>query len=321
MAPRPRHGPAPRKCYTRRVKLGSIGKVLIVLVAAGCAVWFYPPLRLSAYVASGRSPVCPFKEALKSADNLKLQIEYKDRILRASKLIEKDPKGYHLWETPNGRYWIPAGDDYVLPFNLAEQERKIYGTGDRAVRVGDIVLDCGANVGVYTRVALDAGAKQVVAIEPAPDNLECLRRNFPDEIKAGRVIVYPKGVWDKDDVLTLHVDPNNTAADSFIIVREGSYAVQKVPLTTIDKLVDELKLERVDFVKMDIEAAEPNALAGGRQTLAKFHPRMAISAYHKPDHPAVIPRVVHEAWPGYRMECGPCAEANLGVRPDVLYFY
>ena len=44
----------------------------------------------------------------------------------------------------------------MLPFNLAEQQRKIYGTGERAVRAGDIVLDCGANVGVFTRVALDA---------------------------------------------------------------------------------------------------------------------------------------------------------------------
>ena len=303
------------------MKLGSLSKVLIVLIIIGVAVWLYPPLRLSAFVAAGRSPACPYKKALKSADNLKQQIEYNDRILRASKLIEKDPKGFHLWETPHGRYWIPAGDDYVLPFNLAEQERKIYGTGDRAVKAGDIVLDCGANVGVYTRVALDAGARQVVAIEPAPENLECLRRNFGSEIAAGRVIVFPKGVWDKEDVLTLHVDPNNTAADSFIIVREGSYTVQQVPLTTIDRLVDELKLEQVDFVKMDIEAAEPKALAGARQTLARFHPRMSIAAYHRPDHPAVIPRVVREAWPDYRMECGPCAEANLGVRPDVLYFY
>jgi FkbM family methyltransferase len=235
--------------------------------------------------------------------------------------VEKDPAGYHLWVTPKGRYWMPAGSDYVLPFNLAEQARQIYGTRETAVRQGDIVLDCGANVGVYTRDALAAGAKLVVAIEPAPENLECLRRNFAAEVDAGRVVIYPKGVWDKDDLLTLNVDPNNSAADSFIIQREGSRGVQKIPLTTIDKLAAELKLERVDLIKMDIEGAEPNALDGARETLRRYKPRLTISAYHAPDHPRLIPERVRAARADYRMECGPCAEANWGVRPDILYFF
>ena len=65
--------------------------------------------------------------------------------------------------------------------------------GENFVRPGDVVLDCGANIGVFVRESLDAGAKTVVAIEPAPENIECLRRNFKDEIAAGRVIVYPEG--------------------------------------------------------------------------------------------------------------------------------
>ena len=42
----------------------------------------------------------------------------------------------------------------------------------------------------------------------------------------------------------------------------------ELPLTTIDKMVSELNLARVDFIKMDIEGAEPNALRGGRGTIA-----------------------------------------------------
>ena len=118
----------------------------------------------------------------------------------------------------------------------------------------------------------------------------------------------------------MNVDPNNPAADSFVIRREGSQAVQKLPLTTIDRMVEELHLDRVDYVKMDIEGAEQRALIGGRATLRKFHPRLALSAYHRPDDPARIPELVREAWPGYRMECGPCAYENGQIRPDVLYF-
>ena len=293
--------------------------VLPVSIAGGC-LYYYAPARLAAFVLAGRSPACPMAKAVKSEENWKTQIAYKDEILHASKLLEKDPKGYHLWDTPHGRYWIPEGSDYVLPFNLAEQKRKIYGVGENAVRAGDVVLDCGANVGVYTREALNAGAKLVVAIEPAPENIESLKRNFAAEIKAGKVILVEKGVWDREDEMTLQVDPHNSAADSFVIHREGGVAGVKVPLTTIDKLVSDLKLERVDYIKMDIEGAEQRALKGGQATLAKYHPRMALSAYHVPTDPEQIPAIVRQAWSGYSVECGPCAEANGAVRPDVLYF-
>jgi len=293
--------------------------IAVLAAAATAAGYVYPPVRLFAKKVAGRSPQCPMQNALQAAENLQLQIRYKDEILNGSKLVGKDP-GYHLWQTPMGRWWIPQGDDWMLPFNLAEQKRNIYGTGPRAVKAGDIVLDCGANVGVYTRVALDAGAAKVIAIEPAPENVESLRRNFKDEIAAGRVVIVPKGVWDKDDFLTLKVDPHNTAADTFVMELKDGQAGIKVPLTTIDKLVAELHLPRVDYIKMDIEGAEQRALRGGAATLRQFHPRLALSAYHVPDDPVMIPELVRQAWPGYTMECGPCAEANGRIRPDVLYF-
>ncbi len=296
--------------------------VLVMVAGIAALVRWYAPVRLFAIVVAGRSPVCPTANALESRENLLRQTAIKDRILAASHEIEKDPAGYHLWDTPKGRYWMPAGSDYVLPFNLAEQERKIYGTGDRAVRAGDVVLDCGANVGVYTREALDAGASLVVAIEPAPENIECLRRNFVREIEARRVILYPKGVWDKDDEMFIQVDPENSAADTFLMHPERARPGAKVPLVPIDKLVAELGLPRVDYIKMDIEGAEQRALTGGRQTIAKYRPRLAISAYHTAQDPERIPVLVREAWPGYRMECGPCAETpDWRVRPDVLMFY
>jgi FkbM family methyltransferase len=295
------------------------------------------PLRISLILALGlpllaapagtpkpRSPYCPAPQAAKADENRRRQIEIKDRILAASKKLETDKDGYMLWDTPKGRYWVPKGSEYVLPFNLAEQERKIYGEGAHFIRKGDVVLDCGANMGVFVRVALDAGAKLVIAIEPAPENIEVLKRNFAAEITAGSVIVYPKGVWDKDDWLSMNVDATNSAADSFVMHPEHSQATTiKLPLTTIDKLAAELKLPRVDFIKMDIEGAEPKALRGGRATLAKWRPRMAISVYHQPTDPVEVPKAVKAAWPAYQVECGPCErdeKANY-VFPDIYYFF
>ncbi len=295
-------------------------RVVAPVAAVAAIFYFYAPARLAALVLAGRSPVCPFTRAITSPEHLKRLTQAKDRILAASRKLEEDAP-YELWTTPRGRFWIPKGSHYVLPFNLAEQEMRIYSSPSVALRRGDTVLDCGANVGVYTRAALDEGAALVVAIEPAPENIEVLRRNFAAEIAAGRVIVYPKGVWDRDDILTLHVDPHNSAADSFVIHREGSHEILKIPVTTIDRLAAELKLAHVDFIKMDIEGAEVKAIEGGRGTIAKHRPRLAVSAYHDRDHPVAIPRAVRAIHSGYNMECGPCAESNWSVRPDVLLFY
>jgi FkbM family methyltransferase len=188
------------------------------------------------------------------------------------------------------------------------------------VQPGDVVLDCGANVGVFTHEALADGARLVVAIEPEPQNVECLRRNFAGEIAKGRVIVIPKGVWDRDDVLPLRVDAGNSARDSFV----GSFgpALQevKIPLVTIDEIMTELKLDRADFIKLDIEGAEKKALRGAQNTITKFHPRMAIAMEHLEDDPIRIPEVVFAVSPSYRIACGDCVDQITRVRPDVLFF-
>jgi len=296
--------------------------VSIVLIAAalGGAGWAFPVVRHTALKAVGRGQGCPWRDTFQVARDLQLLTLFRDQILQASKVVEKDPAGYHLVETPHGRWWIPAGNDFVLPFNLAEQARDIYGDGGRGIRPGDIALDCGANVGVWTRTALDHGAKLVVAFEPAPENIESYRRNFQPEISAGTVVLVPKGVWDKDDTLLLRRDPNNSAADSFVELKDKTHAVE-APLTTIDKVVADLKLPRVDYIKMDVEGAEERALHGANATLRNFHPRLAIAAEHLPTDAVRLPAAVRAAWPGYSMVCGGCFESEDGhIRPDVLFF-
>ena len=68
-----------------------------------------------------------------------------------------------------------------------------------------------------------------------------------------------------------------------------------VRAVTLDDLADELKLPRVDFIKMDIEGAERHAIAGARRLLASSKPRLAVCIYHSADDPEVVPRMVREA--------------------------
>jgi len=216
------------------VKTSRIVVVVGILLAAAVAAYLiFPPFRLGALVVAGHSPVCPMSHAIESQSNMTEKIRIKDRILAGSRLVKED-SGLELWSTPDGDYWIPKGNRYVLPFNLAEMEQHIYGTGEHFIHTGDVVLDCGASDGDFTRQALAAGAQTVVSIEVSPSSAECIRRNLATQAAAGRVIVYPKGVWDKDDTLMLNVDDTNFAANSVVMQPESAHPSVMVPLTTID---------------------------------------------------------------------------------------
>ncbi|MDP2996923.1 MAG: FkbM family methyltransferase [Bryobacterales bacterium] len=204
---------------------------------------------------------------------------------------------------------------------MAEQQRGIYSPFGLGARAGDVVLDCGANAGLYVLTALRAGASKVIAIEPVPDNLECLRRNLSREIAEGKAVVVAKGVWDKEDFLEMNLDPNDATADSFAIRRNEGKLKLRLPLTTIDRVVAELNLPRVDYIKMDIEGAERQAVDGARDTIRKYRPRMALCVYHLRDDPKTIDAKVRQIWAGYRRSCGPCVPAEFRLSPEVYFYY
>ncbi|HVX65916.1 MAG TPA: FkbM family methyltransferase, partial [Bryobacteraceae bacterium] len=262
----------------------------------------------------GRAGNCTLAESFEGEAISRFQFATVSQLRSSMRIVRQDGR-YSLWSTPAGKFWMPTASGDALLYDLAEQKRNIYGTG---LRRGDTVLDAGANVGVFTRKALWAGAARVVAIEPAPENLECLRRNFASEIKDGRVTVYPKGVWDRDSVLKLSIDPTSSAKDSFVRTLENAATIE-APLTTIDKLVAELGLPRVDFIKMDIEGAEQRAIAGAKATIARFRPRMALCIYHVKGDETMVPKLVRAVAPDYRVtETCLCAE-DLIV-PEVAFF-
>ncbi len=233
--------------------------------------------------------------------------------------FQRTEAGLDLWNTPQESIWTVHGDK-VLSFLIWEQERDMYEPAGHEVRPGDVVLDCGANIGVFVTKALSRGADLVVAIEPSPKTLEALRRNFASEIQAKRVIVYPKGVWDHDGTLDLKLDRANEGNDS-LVMGGASAATVRVPLTTIDKLVAELGLPRVDFIKMDIEGAEKPALRGASATIRRFLPRMSISSEHLADDATAIPSLVRSIEPRYTVQGCDCVKQNFWTaRPLVLAF-
>jgi hypothetical protein len=266
---------------SRRIPVKSL-----LAIAVGAAAFFlFAPWRAFALLMVGRSTGCPLYIAAHARSSMDRHEAAIDRILRASRMTNEDrAAGIELWETPQGRYWIPHGRTRLLASLLADRERKAYGMGEHRLQLHDIVVDCGAKFGAFTREALEAGAARVVAVEAAPENLDCLRRNFDPEIAAGRVVV----------------------------VTGGS------PI--IDVMTRILGVDRVDFIRMDLDGKELDVLASARMIIGMYRPRMEIDPSPQ-TNPEQIVALAREGWPAYRTQCGPCEEEGLRIVPRMIWFY
>ena len=238
------------------------------------------------------------------------------------KLIKTDADaGLELWQTALGQLWIPQPGYYVIKhLEWEETVEKVYDHPLVHVHSDDVVIDCGAHIGGFTRVALQAGARLVVAIEPEEANLRAFRRNLERELKSSRVILISKGVWETAGKLPLHL---STTGDSHsIIFAQKGPGDAEIEVTTLDVLAGELGLEKVDFIKMDIEGSEANALRGARHVLERWKPRLALSGYHVKGDPATLCALVWGTRSDYLVTTKDLIKAPHGATvPKVLFFY
>lgn len=290
--------------------VGSLiaGKVLFGRQVVSVLIW-----------ATGNGRGCGLKECL--GENELQVLEEARRIAKASSVVERDAEGYNLHNTPMGMFWSPTNN--ALYYNLGEMSLKLYGIGADGVRAGDVVLDCGANVGTFTRIALAAGAAKVVAFDIDPRNVECLRRNFRQEAAEGRVIVVGKGVWNSVGTVEVKIYQNsnwNTAVMPYRPETQEKPRIMTLPVTSIDQAVEQLGLERVDFIKMDVEGAEVEALRGARRTLQRFRPRLSVATENLPDDIERVPTVIREIVPEYQIRPGICRKIRrFMIRPEVIH--
>jgi FkbM family methyltransferase len=246
-----------------------------VFICFEAAEWFHPPLLVWGLSIVDPHLICSSMEALRRPETPTGFRRWKGHY-RGGPHYPKRRQAQSL-EDGAGRLVGAEGSEQSVLVFLAQQQNRIYGEGSWSVHKGDIVLDCGANITVYTREALDEGAALVIAIEPAPVNVECLRLNLKLEIEQKRVIIEALEVWDTDDVLPLYEDPRNSGADSFIIRAPTDRITRNIPLTSIDKLSKQLQLPRVSFIKTDIKGATAKALEGAKGILISESPRLRLS--------------------------------------------
>jgi FkbM family methyltransferase len=295
------------------LKKSRLIKLAACLVVGICIPIYLPEGILLSSFLVGRSK-CPLSQTIAVAKSRSDISAITGRIEAESRLLQTDGN-FELWSTPHGNLWLLKGTARDVFEVLAEQELKFYGNGPQGIQPGDVVIDCGANIGGFTRTALDMGASLVIAVEPAPEDVICLERNFHSEIERGTVKICPKGVWDKEGVLEFH-----SAGLAAGFIGPSSSTDRALQVTTIDNLVNELQLNRVNFIKMDIEGSEPEALNGALRTLKTFKPRLAVSVEHSLNESDQVREVVRNMVPTYTSECGPCSYLGSYITPNVIYF-
>ena len=184
--------------------------------------------------------------------------------------------------------------EFVLTFVLEQYRLE----GIVEPRGGDVILDCGAYRGETALwLARQAGASgRVMTFEPAAANVAGLRRNLAANRSAemAPITVVEAAVARSSGVLRFDGQGGNGS-------RLDAGGAELVPAVTIDGIVEEQHLDRVDFIKMEIEGAEVDALTGAADTLKRFAPRLAISVYHRPRDLPDVGMLIRQAHPDYRL--------------------
>ncbi|MGH7104841.1 MAG: FkbM family methyltransferase [Acetobacteraceae bacterium] len=120
---------------------------------------------------------------------------------------------------------------------------------------------------MFSGQAVAAGARQVLALEPTPTTAQAFERNLAASLVTGTVSILWKGAWDSHDTMCFRVYPGQPGRSSLELrpPAPDAYDIQ-IDVLPIDALVAEYGLERVDFIKMNIEGAEVRALRGASET-------------------------------------------------------
>lgn len=146
------------------------------------------------------------------------------------------------------------------------------------VPVDAVAIDVGANLGaIALALAWMAPRGRVYAFEPAPANFAYLERNLADNNARG-VVSIPMGCSSRAGSLELHYIEQFAggafaATSGFVDGREERL---QVPCTTLDAFAVHRRLVRVDVVKIDVEGAEDEVIAGGEKALRALRPRLVV---------------------------------------------
>lgn len=174
-----------------------------------------------------------------------------------------------------------------------------YENNEVKLKNNDYVIDAGANIGVFSIEASRkiGGRGKIYAFEPSKKTFRLLLKNMEDN-NIKNVNTHELALGDNDKDLDFYIFDGNSCINSGFF---KSKLTNIVAQTTLDKFVNENNIPRIDFIKADIEGMERNLLLGGKETIKKFHPRISICLYHRPDDPKVLENLLKQFSADYKI--------------------
>jgi FkbM family methyltransferase len=196
-----------------------------------------------------------------------LETQYKDDHFSILKI------GNHqiFWPSNYGAQDLPwLYNEVFLP---AQVNPHAYEWAGVKLAANDWVIDAGACEGFFTWYALDRGAC-VLVVEPVRALCDALSLTFANQIKAGRVRILHGCLGKEDGVVNLAINPGHVCES------KGDKEGLPVPVHTVDSIMRYGIIPKLNFLKMDIEGAEMEAVAGAVKTMQEFRPKLSIAVYH-----------------------------------------
>jgi FkbM family methyltransferase len=222
-------------------------------------------------------------------------------------IILKIGKYIYYWPISITLYGITYMHQEV--FEPASKNPHAYEYGELRLMKGDVVIDAGACEGFFTRYALERGAT-VITIEPVKILAKALEKTFSEDIKQGKVTIFQTAIGSCTHQGYLSTD-NERIFESHL----GNFG-DEVNIIKLDDLIT----TKIDFIKMDIEGGEVDALYGAQNIIKRYKPRLSIAVYHKYENAQKIIDYLHEICPGYNIKHrGIYAENNEKPRPMMVY--
>jgi FkbM family methyltransferase len=178
--------------------------------------------------------------------------------------------------------WLKNETSYLIDnclINTGTWEPQAVNILKKYLKPGDVFIDVGANTGFFSIIAskITGDAGYVYAFEPTRYYFDILLKNMKEN-NINNCFPFNLGLSDNDKIEKINIF--DSTATLHMQADDVSEAAEEIKLRTLDSMLPELGLTKIDFIKVDIDGHEPFFLNGALKAIEKFDPLILLEVNH-----------------------------------------